>query len=122
MVETVTDFPQTSDERNVEAARATTEAGAMEEFETNLPDTAPPCFYFIDFFAINQHDPNKDLDQLGTIVKQSPKLLLIASPWERPVTLGRAWCIFELAHAVLGQTKIVLSMPADEKLTFREAV
>jgi len=95
---------------------------AVEEFERNLPETEPPCFYFIDFFAVNQYDPKKDLDQLGDIVKRSQNLLLIASPWESPATLGRAWVIFELANAVLSGKQIVLTMPMNEKIKFKAAV
>merc|ERR1719233_395957 len=64
----------------------------------------------------------KDLDQLGDIVKRSQKLLLVASPWESPATLGRAWVIFELANAVLSGKQIVLTMPKEEKIQFKKAV
>jgi len=95
---------------------------SMEEFEKLLPADAPTCFYFIDFFAVNQYNPKKDLDKLGEIAKKSQKLLLIASPWERPAPLGRAWCIFELANAVLGETELVISLPGKERRELQKAV
>jgi len=95
---------------------------AIEEFEESLPDNTPTCFYFVDFFSVNQHHPQKDLNKLGEIVKRSQKLLLMASPWESPATLKRAWVVFELANAVIGGTDIFLSMPSSEKLKFKEAV
>jgi len=95
---------------------------ALQEFEAELPVEAPPVFYFIDFFAINQWAPTKDLDKLGEIVQQAQKLLLMFSPWEKPATMGRSWCIFEAAHAVIGDTEIVLSMSPTEKRKFRETI
>jgi len=95
---------------------------SIEAFEAQLPDDAPPCFYFVDFFSINQYDAEKDLKQLKLIVQESQKLLLMATPWRKPVTLGRAWCIFELGNAVLGETEVVLTMTAEGKSDFMKSV
>jgi len=95
---------------------------AIEDFEAKLPDEAPPAFYFIDYFAVNQWDAKKDLDQLGVIAQRSQKLLLMLSPWQKPATLGRAWCIFEVAHALIGSTEVVVSMPPTEKRRFQDAL
>ena len=95
---------------------------AIEVFEEQFPAKERNFFYFVDFFAVNQYDPKKDLDQLGEIAQRSQKLLLMVAPWERPVTLERAWCVFELAHAVLGGTEIVIAMTAKEREELKEAV
>jgi len=95
---------------------------AIEEFEATLADNSPPCYYFLDYFAVNQNAPEKDLAKLGNIARESQKLLLIATPWHQPKTLERAWVIFELANAVIGKIELVLTMPVSEKKKFEEAV
>jgi len=95
---------------------------ALEEYESQLPKGSPICYYFIDYFAINQFDPSKDLKELGQLAKNCSTLLLLTSPWDKPVVLERAWCIFEVAHAVLGNSEIVLAMPPKEKKNFHIAL
>ena len=63
---------------------------ATERFEEQFPVQERNFFYFVDFFAVNQYEPQKDLDELGEVVQRSEKLLLMVTPWERPVTLERA--------------------------------
>jgi len=91
---------------------------AIEEYENQLPADAPPCYYFIDFFSVNQFDSTKDLEKSGWVAQESQKLLLMATPLSKPRTLSRAWCIFEVVNAIVGDTEIILAMPAAEKNEF----
>ena len=63
---------------------------AMEDFEKQRPPGSSHCFYFIDYFSINQLSPSKDLEELGELAKSCPTLVLFADPWNKPAVLGRA--------------------------------
>jgi len=93
---------------------------AIAEHEKGLPADAPQQFYFVDYFAINQHQPKTDLKELGNLVKKCKSLVLMAKPWEKPVALTRLWCIYELAHALLGNTKLTIILPPEGKARFQQ--
>jgi len=95
---------------------------AIEEYEKKLPKDSPPKFYFNDYFAINQHSPMDDLPQLAALVRESDTMVLMAMPWRNPVVLTRLWCIFEIAHAVLGGTKIKIILPPEEEQDFQKVL
>ena len=92
---------------------------AIEEYEKNLPANSPQQFYFVDYFAINQHQPKTDLKELGALVIKCSSLVLMAKPWEKPVALTRLWCIYELAYALLGGTKVNIILPPEGKERFQ---
>jgi len=93
---------------------------AIKEHERCLPAGHPQQFYFVDYFAVNQHAPHEDLPQLSETVYKCNYLLLMARPWKKPLVLSRLWCIWELAHAVKGKTEIVIILPPKEKEDFQE--
>ena len=62
---------------------------AICEYEKSLPRNYPTQFYFVDYFAVNQHMPTDDLDQLGDLVESCSTLALMAEPWDKPVALTR---------------------------------
>jgi len=93
---------------------------AIQEYEKSLPAGTPKQFYFVDYFAINQHNPEDDLEKLGTLVKKCGTLVLMAKPWNKPVALTRLWCIYELAHALIGKSKVAIILPPKGKQDFQE--
>jgi len=95
---------------------------AICEYEKELPKDSPPQFYFVDYFAVNQHSATDDLSKLGALVQLCERLVLMGKPWNRPVTLTRVWCIFELAHAVLGDTEVVIILPPEGKIQFEKKI
>jgi len=95
---------------------------AVEEYERNLPEDAPIQFYFCDFFAINQHNLETDLRQLGDVVQSCDTLLLMAKPWQTPVIIDRLWCVYEINQALLGKTELVFILPPDQWEEFHEAL
>jgi len=92
---------------------------ALVEYEKTLPRGSPPQFYFVDYFAVNQHNPGKDLRRLADLVGLSDTLALMSKPWQSPDVLTRLWCIFEIAHAVLKKTKIEIVLAPKEIQSFQ---
>jgi len=95
---------------------------ALVEYEKTLPKDSDPQYYFVDYFAINQHEPGKDLKRLAWLVGESDTLALMAQPWRQPYVLGRLWCVFEIAHAVMKGTKIEIVLSKDEKQNFQKSL
>lgn len=95
---------------------------AIEEYERTLSEDDPTQFYFCDFFAINQHNPETHLRQLGEVVQSCSTLVLMAKPWQTSATIDRLWCIFELSQAVLGKTELVFILPPEQWEEFHEAL
>jgi len=95
---------------------------ALVEYEKALPKGSTPKFYFVDYFAVNQHSPSNDLKQLADLVGLSDTLVLMARPWENPVALTRLWCIFEIAHAVLSSTEIEIILCPEEIKNFQHSL
>jgi len=92
---------------------------ALVEYEKSLPEDSEPQFYFVDYFAVNQHSPGKDLRRLADLVGLAKTLALMAKPWQNPEALTRLWCIFEIAHAVLKDTKIEIILAPNEIRMFQ---
>ena len=92
----------------------------LEGFEEEQPP--PPGtnnYYFLDQFSLNQHtfvteDANqKEMQErvLTTLEGQMLKsghVLMCLHPWNRPIPLSRAWCLFELYVAL--ESKCQISM------------
>jgi len=95
---------------------------ALVEYEKALPKGSPPQFYFVDYFAVNQHSPGKDLKRLADLVGLSETLALMAKPWQNPDVCTRLWCIFEIAHAVLNNTKIEIVLAPEEIQSFQDKI
>jgi len=95
---------------------------AIVQYEKNLPSGSPPQFYFCDYFAINQHRPADDLDELEVMVRSCDTLALMAVPWRKPESLTRLWCIFEIAHAALGNTELQIILPPKEEEDFQQSL
>eukprot|EP00928_Gymnodinium_smaydae_P100179 TRINITY_DN9767_c0_g4_i1.p1 TRINITY_DN9767_c0_g4~~TRINITY_DN9767_c0_g4_i1.p1 ORF type:complete len:609 (+),score=53.29 TRINITY_DN9767_c0_g4_i1:213-1829(+) len=74
------------------------------------------CFW-LDIFAINQHQPTKagELDQLGATICSCRLLLLVAQPWSKPVPLSRVWCLYELHTAIASRTPIHMGLTPESE-------
>ena len=85
-------------------------------------------FYYFDMITMNQKfDPTfkegkKFIATTRDIIRRCDTIVMVACPWDHPVVLSRAWCIFELARAVTEQTKLELVPPPPEKLKFETTV
>jgi len=95
---------------------------AIVEYEKTLPEESPPQFYFVDYCAINQHNPSDDLKQLGDLIESSNKMLLMADSWKKPVALTRLWCIFEVALAALRSKEVEIILSPEDITSFQKAL
>mmetsp|Transcript_20182 Transcript_20182/g.34036 ORF Transcript_20182/g.34036 Transcript_20182/m.34036 type:complete len:875 (+) Transcript_20182:68-2692(+) len=89
---------------------------------------APPAF-FLDIFVVNQHTPPwKETPVVGMdyALKQpielSLKTLLVMSPFEDPVPLKRAWCIYEICNTKRLGATLNITMPEEEHKRFIDAL
>jgi len=92
---------------------------ALSEYEKNLPENSEKKYYFVDYFAVNQHNAKDDLNTLSSLVQKCKTFVLMAKPWEKPVALTRIWCIFELANALIRKNDIFLILPPEDQKRFQ---
>ena len=80
----------------------------------------PDAYFWFDLFTNDQNANNdKDADWYSTTFRESIKsighVLLILSPWNKPKPIKRAWCLFEIAHALReSDVKLEISLPNGE--------
>jgi len=78
-------------------------------------------FYFLDYFAVNQHNSDDDLRKMMDVIKKAKVTCLILSPWDNPKPLLRSWCIFEIVHTELSpSTRLSVAFPPKEKELFKK--
>jgi len=94
----------------------------MQEAET------PGSFYWFDPFSLNQHTDNMVMQTavleqaFGDQIKGIGKTLIIASPWEEPQFLSRAWCLFELYISVHTKVDVSIQLPERQRKLFIESI
>eukprot|EP00929_Paragymnodinium_shiwhaense_P022678 TRINITY_DN14424_c0_g1_i2.p1 TRINITY_DN14424_c0_g1~~TRINITY_DN14424_c0_g1_i2.p1 ORF type:complete len:298 (+),score=30.43 TRINITY_DN14424_c0_g1_i2:159-1052(+) len=86
--------------------------------------TQAPDFYYIDIFAINQHDASRkgELDSLGQTIVDCGTLVLAASPWSSPLPLARVWCLYELHMATMSDVPIEMFISSSDTQAFFKAL
>ena len=85
--------------------------------------------YFLDIFVVNQHTPpwrEQPFVGMDVALRQpielSHKTLLVMSPFEDPVPLKRAWCIYEICNTKRLGAVLDITMPAQEHERFIAAL
>lgn len=78
---------------------------------------------WFDLFSNNQWSaPDLDFTWWSTTFKsaieQFGHTVLILSPWDNPIPLGRAWCLFEIYCSVLTGSKFEVAMSESEQKRF----
>jgi len=78
-------------------------------------------YYFVDYFAVNQHNQEGDLGKLQEVVKNSKVTCLVLDPWDKPLPLLRCWCIYEIAKTELfPSTRLNVAFPPDQVKSFKK--
>ena len=72
-------------------------ADSVQQYEQKHPGT----YYWFDLFMNNQHKATSNpFEWWCTTFKESirsiGKVMLVMAPWDNPVPLTRAWCLFEM--------------------------
>jgi len=78
---------------------------AVDALEAHFKDERDEAVVWWDLFSINQHiDKDWSIDWLKTTFKSAiqdiGRVVMVMSPWNRPVTFERAWCVFEVYCAI----------------------
>ncbi|KAJ3044015.1 Kinesin light chain 3 [Rhizophlyctis rosea] len=85
-----------------------------------------PIVWF-DLFSLPQHGRSKiAADWLQTTfmdtISAVHNVLMILTPWNAPITLTRAWCVYELYACVATKTNFHIALPPSEASTFRSSL
>ena len=89
----------------------------MEQYNEENPNT----YFWFDLFTNDQNaNDKKDADWYSTTFRESIKrigtVVLILSPWQDPKPIKRAWCLFEIAHALReSNVKMSIKFPNSER-------
>ncbi|KAJ3030004.1 Kinesin light chain 3 [Rhizophlyctis rosea] len=82
---------------------------------------------WFDLFSLPQHGRNKiEADWLRTAfttaIGNIKNVLMILTPWNNPVTLTRAWCVYELYACSVTGSNFNIALPPTEMETFKESI
>lgn len=106
----------------------------VEQFEEeNPPPSGTTYYYFLDQFSLNQHvfvdeqANQKELQQqivasLEGQMTRAGHVLMCLHPWNKPVPLKRAWCLFELFVAMQSGCKVTMCFGRDDARALQAAV
>lgn len=96
-----------------------------------LQEVATECeftpYFWFDLAVNNQHQaPQREFDWWCTTFKQSiariGRVVLVLAPWSHPVSLTRAWCLYELFSAVDRRVSLDVRLPQAQRTHFLAAV
>eukprot|EP01048_Picozoa_sp_COSAG05_P009490 COSAG05_NODE_784_length_7362_cov_36.913810_1_plen_741_part_00 len=95
---------------------------ALRHFVCRLPASSPPQFVWFDCFSIDEHATQcMPQDWWGSTFREAIALIghtvMLLSPWDRPVPLTRAWCLWELycTHQAEGASFSVCLGPEEQR-------
>jgi len=78
-------------------------------------------YYFIDYFAVNQHNQKDDLSKLQEVIRVSKVTCLLLNPWYNPIPLRRLWCIWEIAKTgEYPSTRLNVAFTPEQVKRFKE--
>ena len=79
---------------------------------------------WFDLFTVNQHGLDQPppflwwCNTFKTAISEIGHTVMVLSPWENPVTLTRAWCLFELYATADCQCRFSIAMSSEESQRF----
>jgi tetratricopeptide (TPR) repeat protein len=95
-------------------------AAALRAFVDEMPEGSPPAFFWFDCFSLDQHaQSSQGSEWWRTTFMQAigsmGHTVMMLSPWDDPIPLTRAWCLWELVCTVqTGATFSVCLGPAEQ--------
>ena len=88
----------------------------------------PNAYFWFDLFSNDQNEvASKDFDWFSSTFRNSIRgigeVLLVLSPWDKPIPICRAWCLYEI-HNALDEPNVGLSihLPTREVRQLRDGV
>ena len=96
---------------------------AVYQYEEKHPNT----YYWFDLFINNQHKATSFPFQwwcttFGESIQSINKMMLVLSPWDKPVSLTRAWCLFEIYTSIAKNVTMNIMFPKSQLEPFKEAL
>ncbi|KAJ3036976.1 Kinesin light chain 3 [Rhizophlyctis rosea] len=86
----------------------------------------PDVTIWLDLFSLPQH--GRGVIAAGwlqnTFLTAIPKIgnvLMVLTPWKSPITLSRAWCVFELYACASTKSKFDIALPPSEVTAFHQS-
>jgi tetratricopeptide (TPR) repeat protein len=100
---------------------------AMRAFVDAQPPGSPQVFFWFDTFSIDEHATQQlPQDWWGTTFKDAVEKIghtaMMLSPWDAPVPLTRAWCLWELYCTVLAGARFSVLLGPAERAAFEGAL
>ena len=85
------------------------------------------CFYWFDCFSLDEHATQvlpQDFwsDTFKEAIRMIGRTVMVLSPWDKPVALTRAWCLWELFCSVEGGSSFEIALPPAERRAFEVAL
>jgi hypothetical protein len=68
------------------------------------------CYFWIDIFCKNQHNPAPDMEEFHQMIKACDKVIVCVESPERPISFQRIWCIYEIWMATFYNLDILPTM------------
>lgn len=92
----------------------------MDVILAHLDDRGGDGYVWFDMFTNSQHDTsNRPYEWWQNTFKTSigviGQVLLIMMPWNNPIPMTRAWCLFEVLCAIEEETALSIGMPEDQQ-------
>lgn len=92
----------------------------MDVMLTHAEGQEGEVYFWFDMFTNSQHDTsNRPYEWWQNTFKSSigviGQMLLVMMPWNCPIPMTRAWCLFEILSAIEEQTKLWIGMPGDQQ-------
>eukprot|EP00047_Mylnosiga_fluctuans_P008520 m.259027 g.259027 ORF g.259027 m.259027 type:complete len:778 (+) comp22129_c0_seq1:110-2443(+) len=84
-------------------------------------------YFWFDAVCNNQHDSRaKPFEWWCTLFKESIRaigtMLVVASPWDSPLPITRAWCLFEMYSALDTEAAVKIAIPPSQNRGFIETL
>jgi len=95
---------------------------ALDAHVSTLDDPAS-TFLWLDVFVVNQHESEEKpkiwwTDTFLDAIRSIGNTCLVLAPWDEPIPLTRAWCIWEIASVVRTQTRLDIAVPPTARVAF----
>jgi tetratricopeptide (TPR) repeat protein len=100
---------------------------ALEAFQATRPEGEPEAFFWIDVCSIDQHKVGGwPQEWWTTTFKEAIRLIghtvMMLSPWDSPVPLTRAWCLWELHCTISVGAQFSVCLGPDEQTALEAAL
>ena len=95
---------------------------ALQQYLQQHALSSDTKFWLCDF-CIRQGDSElSDVNRLGEIVSAVGRTVLLLEPWDAPVPLKRAWCVFEVYHTQRSKARFDVIMSSQQQRDFEHAL